>query len=109
LKKPPIHETEGLESTHMTPKDKPSKGRAKLAFLNLENIELEIIQPIDGPSTWQAFLDKNGEEIHHIAFHVENWRKHWRGSGNWVSRWSRKETLKEVATFTLIPKAISEQ
>jgi len=72
VKKPSVQETEGLESTHMTFRGKPSKGRAKLAFLKLENIELEFIQPIDGPSTWQDFMDKHGEGVHHIAFNVEN-------------------------------------
>jgi catechol 2,3-dioxygenase-like lactoylglutathione lyase family enzyme len=72
LKKPRIEETEDLESTHMTFRGKPSKGRAKLSFLNLENLVLEFIQPVDGPSTWQDFLDRCGEGIHHIAFHVEN-------------------------------------
>jgi methylmalonyl-CoA epimerase len=72
LEKPPIEETEGSELTHMTFRGKPSKGRAKLSFLNLENLELELIQPVDGPSTWQDFLDRCGEGIHHIAFHVDN-------------------------------------
>ncbi|HLE75349.1 MAG TPA: VOC family protein [Candidatus Bathyarchaeia archaeon] len=72
LEKPSIAETEDLESTRMTFRGKPSKGKAKLAFLNLENIEIELIQPVDGPSTWQDFLDRHGEGIHHIAFHVEN-------------------------------------
>jgi methylmalonyl-CoA epimerase len=72
LEKPPIEETEGLESTHMTFRGKPSKGRAKLSFLNLENLELELIQPVEGPSTWQDFLDRCGEGIHHIAFHADN-------------------------------------
>jgi methylmalonyl-CoA/ethylmalonyl-CoA epimerase len=72
LEKPSIEETEDLELTHMTFRDKPSKGRAKLAFLNLENVVIELIQPVDGPSTWQDFLDRHGEGIHHIAFHVEN-------------------------------------
>lgn len=72
LKKPPIEENEGLESTHMTFRGKPSKGRAKLSFLSLENLVLEFIQPVDGPSTWQDFLDRCGEGIHHIAFHVKN-------------------------------------
>jgi catechol 2,3-dioxygenase-like lactoylglutathione lyase family enzyme len=68
----PIVEIESWESTHMMFRGKPSKGRAKLSFFNLENIVLELIQPIDGPSTWQNFLEKYGEGIHHIAFHVEN-------------------------------------
>jgi methylmalonyl-CoA epimerase len=72
VEKQAIQETESWESTHMTFKGKPSKGRAKLTFLNLENLVLEFIQPVDGPSTWQAFLEKHGEGIHHIAFQVEN-------------------------------------
>lgn len=72
LEENPIVETESWESTHMTFRGKPSKGRAKLSFFNLENIVLELIQPIGGPSTWQDFLEKCGEGIHHIAFHVEN-------------------------------------
>ena len=72
LKKTKVEETEGLESSHMTFRGKPSKGRAKLVFFSLENLVLELIQPIDGPSTWQDFLDRHGEGIHHIAFQVEN-------------------------------------
>jgi hypothetical protein len=37
----------------------PSQGRAKLAFFNLNNIVLEIIEPIGGPSTWSEFLEKH--------------------------------------------------
>jgi hypothetical protein len=72
MQKPPITETERWESTHMTFRGKPSKAKAKLSFLNLENVVLEFIQPIGGPSTWQDFLERCGEGIHHIAFDVEN-------------------------------------
>lgn len=68
----PIIETEDWESTHMTFRGKPSKGRAKLTFFKLENITIELIQPIGGPSTWRSFLDEHGGGIHHIAFVVEN-------------------------------------
>jgi len=56
----------------MTFRGKPSPGRAKLAFFKLENIVIELIQPIDGPSTWQSFLDEHSEGIHHIAFITGN-------------------------------------
>ena len=49
-----------------------TQARAKLAFFNLENIQIELIEPVDRPSTWGAFLDEKGEGIHHIAFHVPN-------------------------------------
>lgn len=72
VEEPPIVETESWEFTHMTFRDKPSEGRAKLAFFELENIVLELIQPIGGPSTWQGFLETRREGIHHIAFRVDN-------------------------------------
>jgi catechol 2,3-dioxygenase-like lactoylglutathione lyase family enzyme len=70
IKENPIIETEGWEATHATFKGKPTKARAKLTFFHLENIVLEIIEPIGKPSTWQEFLDKTGGGLHHIAFDV---------------------------------------
>jgi hypothetical protein len=52
-------------------KGKPSDAKAKLAFFKLDNITIELIEPIGGPSTWQEFLDTKGEGVHHIAFNVE--------------------------------------
>lgn len=43
----------------------------KMAFFDLENIQLELIEPNGAKSTWQAFLDTHGEGIHHIAFGVK--------------------------------------
>lgn len=72
VKEPPIVETESWQSTRMMFRETPSEGRAKLTFFKLENIVLELIQPIGSPSTWQDFLEKHGEGIHHIAFQVED-------------------------------------
>jgi len=45
---------------------------AKLAFFNVgSNLALELIEPNGEQSTWQDFLDQNGEGIHHIAFVVK--------------------------------------
>ena len=49
-----------------------SDAKAKLAFFAMDNLQIELIQPLGGKSTWQEFLDKNGEGIHHIAFAVKN-------------------------------------
>lgn len=65
-------ETETADVTNMTYRGKLSPGRAKLAFFALEDISIELIEPIGGPSTWRDFLDKHGEGIHHIAFNVED-------------------------------------
>lgn len=43
----------------------------QMAFFDLENIQLELIQPNGVKSTWQDFLDTRGEGIHHIAFGVK--------------------------------------
>jgi methylmalonyl-CoA/ethylmalonyl-CoA epimerase len=50
----------------------PSDAKAKLAFFAMDNLQIELIQPLGGKSTWQEFLDKYGEGIHHIAFEVKN-------------------------------------
>jgi catechol 2,3-dioxygenase-like lactoylglutathione lyase family enzyme len=49
-----------------------SDAKAKLAFISMENIQIEIIQPLGGKSTWQEFLDNHGEGLHHIAFLVKD-------------------------------------
>lgn len=54
----------------MTYLGKPSDARAKLAFFHMENITLELIEPVGGPSSWQEALDTKGEGVHHIAFNV---------------------------------------
>jgi len=72
VKENPISETEGYEATHATFNGKPTRARAKLTFFPFENIVLELIEPVGGPSTWQQFLDEKGEGLHHIAFQVED-------------------------------------
>jgi methylmalonyl-CoA/ethylmalonyl-CoA epimerase len=49
-----------------------SDAKARLAFIEMENLQVELIQPLGGKSIWQEFLDKNGEGIQHIAFTVKN-------------------------------------
>ena len=65
-----INITDPLEKTRLRFRGKPTGARAKLAFLRLENITIELIEPIGGPSTWREFLEKTGGGVHHIAFRV---------------------------------------
>jgi len=52
------------------------KAKCKMAFFDAgENMQLELIQPNGEKSTWQDFLDKKGEGIHHIAFRVKGTKK----------------------------------
>lgn len=71
VEKPEVIETEEWEKTHMVYRGAPSRGRAKLAFFKFENMILELIEPLGGPSTWSEFLERHGPGIHHIAFEVE--------------------------------------
>ena len=69
---PEVIVTDELDKAHTRYKGEPTEARAKLAFFNLDNIQIELIEPIGGPSTWREFLDTHGEGVHHIAFHVDD-------------------------------------
>ncbi|MCL6591001.1 MAG: VOC family protein [Firmicutes bacterium] len=71
VEKPAWALTAPLEEAHTEHRGKPSKARAKLAFFELENIQLELIEPDHEPSVWREFLDTHGEGVHHIAFIVK--------------------------------------
>ncbi len=50
----------------------PSTAKAKLVFMTLDNLQVELIEPIgDEPSHWREFLETKGEGVHHIAFAVQ--------------------------------------
>ena len=60
---PPYEESRALYN------GKPCHGKTIASFFRLENVQIELIQPIgDEPSYWKDCLDKNGEGFHHIAF-----------------------------------------
>jgi methylmalonyl-CoA epimerase len=72
MKVPDVSVAESHFSRPTLYKGNPSDAKAKLAFFAMDNLQIELIQPLGGNSTWQEFLDKNGEGIHHIAFAVKN-------------------------------------
>jgi len=49
----------------------PAK-RVTIQITRIGNMELELIQPIEGESPHQEFLDKKGEGIQHLGFMVDN-------------------------------------
>jgi catechol 2,3-dioxygenase-like lactoylglutathione lyase family enzyme len=63
--------TDTEDKAHTQFKGRPSPARAKLAFIELKNITLELIEPDSNPSTWREFLDAKGEGVHHIAFEIK--------------------------------------
>jgi len=63
--------TDPEEKSHIRFRGEPTQARAKLAFFRMGDISLELIEPIDSPSTWREFLDEHGEGVHHIAFQIK--------------------------------------
>jgi catechol 2,3-dioxygenase-like lactoylglutathione lyase family enzyme len=52
--------------------DEPAEFTARMAFVDLGAVELELIQPLEGKSIWSDFLESRGEGIHHIRFNTPN-------------------------------------
>jgi hypothetical protein len=44
-------------------KGNPTNAKAKLAFFKMDNLQIELIQPLGPESTWQEYLDNQGEGI----------------------------------------------
>jgi methylmalonyl-CoA/ethylmalonyl-CoA epimerase len=64
--------TDPVESAHTTYHGQSTPARARLAFFDLGQVQLELIEPVGGPSTWKDFLDQKGEGVHHIAFGIRD-------------------------------------
>lgn len=60
-----------LEKSHAQYRGKPTEARLKTAFLKLDNLRIELMEPIGGPSTWMEFLQTRGEGVHHVAFEIK--------------------------------------
>jgi methylmalonyl-CoA/ethylmalonyl-CoA epimerase len=69
--RPNVMVTDGYEQSKAMFNGEPTDARAKLAFIRLGQVDLELIEPLGGKSTWQQHLDEKGESVHHIAFRVE--------------------------------------
>lgn len=50
----------------------PAGYRGKRAFFHLGNIEIELIELVDGKTIHEDFLKVHGEGLHHIGFQVES-------------------------------------
>jgi hypothetical protein len=55
-----------------TLRGKKTRLRAKLAFAQVGPVELELIQPGEGESTYSEFLRDKGEGVHHLKIPVSD-------------------------------------
>jgi hypothetical protein len=72
---PDIIITDTVDLAHTEYQGETTPARAKLAFFHLGQVDLELIEPIGGPSTWQAQLDWHGESLHHLAFVIKGMKE----------------------------------
>jgi catechol 2,3-dioxygenase-like lactoylglutathione lyase family enzyme len=62
----------GAELTGMTYRGRPAGSRMRYALAFSGELMLELIQPLEGESIWQEYLDARGPTLHHIAFYVDD-------------------------------------
>lgn len=68
---PDVMVTGHQEEAHTVYRGQPTGARAKLAFFQTGQCVIELIEPLEGPSTWREQLEKHGNSIHHVAFQVK--------------------------------------
>ncbi|MBN1310168.1 MAG: VOC family protein [Anaerolineae bacterium] len=68
---PDIMVTDSVDVAHTEYQGKPTPARAKLAFFQIGQVTLELIEPIDEPSTWDDQLKTHDQSLHHIAFEID--------------------------------------
>lgn len=68
---PSILITDTVDLAHTQYQGQPTPAQAKLAFFDLGQVALELIQPLGAPSTWNDQLAAHGPSLHHLAFDVK--------------------------------------
>jgi methylmalonyl-CoA/ethylmalonyl-CoA epimerase len=56
----------------VTLRGKPVEASMLAAIAQSGSIQLELIQPLEGPSIWKEFLEKRGGGLHHVQSLVQN-------------------------------------
>jgi methylmalonyl-CoA/ethylmalonyl-CoA epimerase len=69
--RPGIVITDGPDKAKTKYRGQTSSAVAKLAFIHMGQVDIELIEPVGEPSTWKEFLDTHGEGVHHIAFVIK--------------------------------------
>ena len=51
---------------------KPGNFRCRMAFYTFANVDLELMEPLEGESMWKDFLRTGRRGLHHIRYDVED-------------------------------------
>ena len=68
LEAPPVRTPQTHPARNLRYLGQPSGGESKRTTFQLENIRLEVVEPVGAPTAWQAMLDERGIGVHHFAF-----------------------------------------
>jgi methylmalonyl-CoA/ethylmalonyl-CoA epimerase len=63
-----VHTFDSSTVTERTYRGEPAEYVLRVCFAEADNVVWEIMQPVDGPTILQDFLEEHGEGIHHVAF-----------------------------------------
>jgi len=68
VEKPEIRKTRLEGGDNYTYRGKPVSCELLVAIIQMNGFVLELHQPVGGDSTFQEFLDKHGNGVHHLGF-----------------------------------------
>jgi methylmalonyl-CoA/ethylmalonyl-CoA epimerase len=68
-----IYTFQSPELTNTTFQGKPAKYSMKLAIAMIGSVMWELIEPLEGPSSYKEFLAQKGEGLHHVLLAVDNY------------------------------------
>ncbi|WP_138493793.1 VOC family protein [Paenibacillus pinistramenti] len=75
VEKPKWFWTDPAEIAQTEYKGDSCPARAKLAFFDCGQLQIELIEPDEHPSVWRDFLNEHGEGPHHIAFVIKGMKE----------------------------------
>jgi methylmalonyl-CoA/ethylmalonyl-CoA epimerase len=57
---------------NVTVRGKPVVVSGRVAYAQSGPVQLELIEPPEGPSIWKEFLEEKGEGLHHVQSRVDD-------------------------------------
>ena len=70
LPMPEIRITDDYDLAQTEYEGAPTFAQARMAFLNVGQLDIELLEPIGAPSTWNDQLAQHGTSLHHLAFDI---------------------------------------